>query len=62
MTSTLTAAIIGLVNALLVVITQFGASVSETQQAAITALVNAGLVLITAVWASRKRSASGPAA
>ena len=47
--STITAAVMGLVNAALQLLIAFGVSISDTQNVAITAFVNALLVIVALV-------------
>lgn len=60
MTATISAAVLGLTNAILQVVISFGVNVSDTQNAAITALVNALLVFSALVWELRSKRSPVP--
>ena len=63
MTATISAAVLGLVNAALQVVVAFGVNLTDNQNAAITALVNAVLIVSALVYELvRKQSPVAPAA
>lgn len=63
MTATISAAVLGLVNAALQVVVAFGVNLTDNQNAAITALVNAVLIVSALVYELvRKQSPAAPAA